>query len=210
MGEWDTLDDDFTPSLTQPVRLSCALTRLVLQLDGEPASKFYLHRTNDNETFIIYLCLPTAAITQIFSGDSESTSLGSVSANTINTTEFILRADGANRTISTKNLLTHVFRRLPALETVVVIGMPLDNVVAPLAVLSDELGAPVLPRIISVYIRGIGAETEAKTETEAVALTLVCCVGQRLEALPEPGFVCPASLKGSLGLSLPIRRRRGH
>jgi hypothetical protein len=69
IGEWDTLDDDFTPSLTQPVRLSCALTRLVLQLDGEPASKFYLHGTNDNETFIISLCLPTAAITQIFSGE---------------------------------------------------------------------------------------------------------------------------------------------
>jgi hypothetical protein len=67
MGECDTLDDDFTSHLTQPVRLSCALTRLVLQLDGEPASKFYLHGMHEDETFIISLCLPTAAIPQIFS-----------------------------------------------------------------------------------------------------------------------------------------------
>ncbi|KAI9444087.1 hypothetical protein H4582DRAFT_1059115 [Lactarius indigo] len=37
MGECDTLDDDFISTLTHPVRLSHRLTRLALQLDGEPA-----------------------------------------------------------------------------------------------------------------------------------------------------------------------------
>ena len=59
MGECDTLDDDFTPTLTHPVLLSQHLTRLALQLDGEPASKFYLHGAH-SDTFVISPCLPTA------------------------------------------------------------------------------------------------------------------------------------------------------
>ncbi|KAH9988817.1 hypothetical protein BJV74DRAFT_461789 [Russula compacta] len=188
MGECDTLDDDFTSNLTQPViRLSCAFTRLVLQLDGEPASKFYLHGVQD-ETFVVSLCLPTAAVPQIFSAGG-AISLGSVSADPSQAAEFVLRADGENQTMSAENL-THVLRCLPAIETLVVTGMPLDNVVNALAALRDELQAPVLPRLRSLYVRGIGAD----------ALALMRYVGQRLEpGLPDPRIVCPASLKSSLG-----------
>jgi hypothetical protein len=216
MGECDTLDDDFTSSLTQPTRLSCALTRLVVQLDGEPASKFYLHGTHDNGAFILSLCLPTIEVPQIFGGAAAAAagdgngdgdgngagdaaappggiintiSLGPVSTDTSRTTEFILRADGENQTLSTENL-THIFRRLPAMETLVVTGMPLDNVVSALAALRDELQTPVLPRLRSLYVRGIGADP----------LALMRYVGQRLEpGLPDPRIVCPASLKSSLG-----------
>jgi hypothetical protein len=65
--------------------------------------------------------------------------------------------------------------------------MPLDNVVGAFAVLSDELHAPVLPRLLSIYIRGIGAEAETETE-----------------ALPDPGFVCPASLKARSDCRFPF------
>jgi hypothetical protein len=195
MGECDALDDDFTPNPTQPTRLSCSFTRLVLQLDGEPASKFYLHGAHDDEAFILSLCLPTAEFPQIFgSVGPEGTprniiSLGPVSADTSPTTEFILRADGENQTISTENLM-HVFRRLPALETLVVTGMPLDNVVSALTALRDELRTPVLPRLRSLYVRGIGTD----------ALALMRYIGQRLEpGLPDSRVVCPASLKSSLG-----------
>ena len=213
MGECDTLDDDFTSNLTQPiVRLSCAFTRLVLQLDGEPASKFYLHGVQD-EKFVVSLCLPTAAVPQIFSaaaagggggeeeggggGDGEGRSTislgGSVSADASQATEFVLRADGENQTMSAENL-THVLRCLPRIETLVVTGMPLDNVVSALAALRDEqqLQSPpvVLPRLRSLYVRGIGAD----------ALALMRYVGQRLEpGLPDPRIVCPASLKSALG-----------
>ena len=207
MGECDTLDDDFTSNLTQPNRLTCALTRLVLQLDGEPASKFYLHGVHDDETFILSLCLPTTEVPQIFGGAgggdnadapapthvapgaTDTISFGALSADTSRTTEFILRADGENQTISVENL-THVFRRLPAIETLVVTGMPLDGIVAALVALRDELQTPVLPRLRNLYVRGIGAD----------ALALMRFVGQRLEpGLPEPRVVCPASLKSSLG-----------
>jgi hypothetical protein len=200
MGECDTLDDDFTSNPTQPTRLSFALTRLVLQLDGEPASKFYLHGAHDDETFILSLCLPTAEVPQIFGAGAAAAegatptnnmmiSFGPVSADTSRTTEFVLRADGENQTISTENL-THVFRRLPALETLVVTGMPLDNVVGALAALRDELQMPVLPRLRSLYVREIGDD----------ALALMRYIGQRLEpGLPDPRVVCPASLKSSLG-----------
>ena len=230
MGESDTLDDDFTSNLTQPTRLSCALTRLVLQLDGEPASKFYLHGVHDNETSVISLCLPTAAIPQIFSTGPASISLGYLSADTSHTTEFILRADipgnsngaGADanqhqnqnqnqnnnptQTLSAENL-THVLRRLPALETLVVTGTPLDNVVGALSALRDEQQAPVLPGLRSLYVRGIGGggggdgDGGAADEPDAAAvLALSRYVGQRLEpGLPDSRIVCPASLKSSLG-----------
>ncbi|KAH9005633.1 hypothetical protein EDB86DRAFT_1467650 [Lactarius hatsudake] len=186
MGECDTLDDDFISTLTHPVRLSHRLTRLALQLDGEPASKFYLHGAHD-ETFVISLCLPTAAIPQIFGAGGIS--LGPISVDTSTATEFVLRADGENQTISADNL-THVFRSLPAIDTLVITGMPLDNVVSALARLRDELQTPVLPQLRSLYVRGIGTD----------ALALMRYMGQRLEpGLPNPRVVCPASLKGSVG-----------
>jgi hypothetical protein len=188
MGECDTIDDDsdFISTLTHPVRLSHRLTRFTLQLDGEPASKFYLHGVHD-QSFVISLCLPTAAIPQIFGAGAIS--LGPISVDTSTTTEFILRADGENQTISADNL-THVFRALPAIETLVVTGMPLDNVVTALARLRDELQNPVLPQLRDLYVRGIGAD----------ALALMRYMGQRLEpGLPNPRVVCPASLKGSVG-----------
>ena len=208
MGECDTLDDDFTSNLTQPVRLSFALTRLVLQLDGEPASKFYLHGAHDNENFIISLCLPTPAIPQIFT-PGPGISLGSLSAETSHTTQFVLRADspnpngaaaaaaaGENQTLSADNL-THILRRLPALETLVVTGTPLDNVVRALSALRDEQQAPVLPGLRSLYVRGIGGADDSEV---VAALALSRYVGQRLEpGLPDPRVVCPASLKSSLG-----------
>ena len=221
MGESDTLDDDFTSNLTQPTRLSCALTRLVLQLDGEPASKFYLHGVHDNETSVISLCLPTAAIPQIFSAGPAGISLGYLSADTSHTTEFILRADIASnnngadadanqnqnhptQTLSAENL-THVLRRLPALETLVVTGTPLDNVVGALSALRDEQQALVLPGLRSLYVRGIGGGGgdggAAADESDAAAvLALSRYVGQRLEpGLPDSRIVCPASLKSLLG-----------
>ena len=212
MGECNTLDEDFTISLTQPARLSYALTRLVLEMDGEPATKFYLHGVHDDATFVLSICLPTSAIPLMFSAGPDNTtntiSLGSLSADTSHTTEFILRASSSSnggggvgaaeiQTISAENL-THVFRHLPALETLVVTGTPLDNVVSALAALRDELHAPVLPRLRSLYVRGIGG---VGVEAEAAAvLALARFVGQRLEPnLLEPRVVCPASLKTSLG-----------
>jgi len=207
MGECDTLDDDFTSHLTQPVRLTCALTRLVIELDGEPNSKFYLHGVHDDGAFILSICLPTPAISQIFSAapaeGSTSTrlSLGSLSADTSHTTEFILRADGEHQALSAENL-THVFRRLPAMESLVVTGMPLDNVVSALVALRDERQSPVLPRLRCLYVRGIGGATVEVEVEEAAAATLALAryVGQRLEpGLLDPRVVCPASLKSSLG-----------
>ena len=187
MGECETLDDDFLTTLTHPVRLSHRLTRLTLQLDGEPASKFYLHGLHD-ETFVISLCLPTVSIPQIFSTGT-SISLGPISIDTSITTEFVLRADGENQTISSDNL-THVFRSLPAIDTLVVTGTPLDNVVSALACLRDELQSPVLPQLRNLFVRGIGTD----------ALALMRYMGQRLEpGLPDPRVVCPASLRGSVG-----------
>ena len=188
MGECDTLDDDFLTMLTHPVRLSHHITRLTLQLDGEPASKFYLHGSHD-ESFVISLCLPTVSIPQIFSTGTSSISLGPISIDTSTTTEFVLRADGENQTISSDNL-THVFRSLPAIETLVVTGMPLDNVVSALARLRDELQSPVLPQLKSLFVRGIGTD----------ALALMRYMGQRLEpGLPNPRVVCPASLRDAVG-----------
>ncbi|KAI9454499.1 hypothetical protein F5148DRAFT_426302 [Russula earlei] len=188
MGECDSLDDDFASHLALPLTLSCAVTRLVLQLDGEPASKFYLHALHD-DTFVLSLCLPTAALPQIFGRAPERISLGALCADTSRTTELVLRADGENQTLSAENL-AHVFRRLPALEALVVTGTPLDGVVGALAALRDELQAPVLPRLRTLYVRGIGAD----------ALALMRYIGQRLEpGLPDSRVVCPAALKGSLG-----------
>ena len=187
MGECETLEDDFLTTLTHPVRLSHRLTRLTLQLDGEPASKVYLHGLHD-ETFVISLCLPTVSIPQIFSTGT-SISLGPISIDTSTTTEFVLRADGENQTISSDNL-THVFRSLPAIDTLVVTGTPLDNVVSALACLRDELQSPVLPQLRNLFVRGIGTD----------ALALMRYMGQRLEPeLPDPRVVCPASLRGSVG-----------
>ena len=187
MGECETLEDDFLTTLTHPVRLSHRLTRLTLQLDGEPASKFYLHGLHD-ETFVISLCLPTVSIPQIFSTGT-SISLGPISIDTSTTTEFVLRADGENQTISSDNL-THVFRSVPAIDTLVVTGTPLDNVVSALARLRDELQSPVLPQLRGLFVRGIGTD----------ALALMRYMGQRLEpGLPDPRVVCPASLRGSVG-----------
>lgn len=153
--------------------------------------------------FIIFIisCLPTAAITQIFSGDSEGTSLGSVSANTTNTTKFILRANGGNQTISAKNL-THVFRRLPALQTLVI---------GAFAVLSDEPRAPDLPRLLSIYIRGIGAEAEADTKAGARAGMLCGASDWNLESITTgPRVRLSRIVKMLARTSLPIRKRRGH
>jgi hypothetical protein len=211
MGECNTLDDDFTLNLIQPARLSCALTRLVLEMDGEPAAKFYLHCVHDDETFVLSICLPTPSIPQMFSAGPDTTTtltLGYLSADTSHTTEFILRASSSSnggggvgageiQTISVENL-THVFRHLPALETLVVTGTPLDNVVSALSALRDELHSPVLPRLRSLYVRGIGG-IGAEMEVAAV-LALARFVGQRMEPdLLEPRVVCPASLKNSLG-----------
>jgi hypothetical protein len=80
--------------------------------------------------------------------------------------------------------------------------MPLDNVVSALASLRDERQSPVLPRLRSLYVRGIGgAEAEA-----AATLALARYVGQRSEpGLLDPCVVCPASLKSSLGPRFPGR-----
>ncbi|KAF8260304.1 hypothetical protein EI94DRAFT_1748891 [Lactarius quietus] len=186
MGECETLDEDFISTLTHPVRLSHRLTRLTLQLDGEPASKFYLHGVQD-KSFVISLCLPTASMPQIFS--AAGISLGPISIDTSTTTEFILRADGDNQTISADNL-THVFRSFPAIDTLVVTGMPLVNVVSAFASLRDEMQNPILSQLRNLYVRGIGAD----------ALALMRYMGQRLEpGLPNPRVVCPASLKESVG-----------
>ena len=188
MGECDTLDDDFLTTLTHPIRLSHHITRLTLQLDGDPASKFYLHGSHD-ESFVVSLCLPTVSIPQIFSTGTGSISLGPISIDTSTTTEFVLRADGENQSISSDNL-THVFRSLPAIETLVVTGMPLDNIVSALTRLRDELQSPVLPQLKSLFVRRIGTD----------ALALMRYMGQRLEpGLPNPRVVCPASLRDSLG-----------
>jgi hypothetical protein len=178
MGECDT-DDNFITTLTHPIRLSRRLTRLALQLDGEPASKFYLHGLHD-DTFVISLCLPTTAVPQIFG--TGTISLGPVSLDTSTTIEFVLRdcAEGENQTISSDNL-THVFRSLPAIDTLIVTGMPLDNVVTALARLRDEPQTPVLPQLRSLFVRGTGTD----------ALALMRYMGQRLEpGLPNPRIVC--------------------
>jgi hypothetical protein len=144
------------------------------------------------DLFIISLCLPTADITQIFSRDSEGTSLGSVSISTTNMTEFILRADGENQTVSTKNL-THIFRRLPVLQTLIVTSMSLVNVVGAFAVLSDELHTPVLPSCLAFIYAELAPKLKPRLRLRQV-LALVCCMGQRLESLPDTRLVRPASL----------------
>jgi hypothetical protein len=139
-----------------------------------------------DDTFLISLCLPTTAVPQIFG--TGTISLGPISIDTSTTTEFVLRAEGENQTISSDNLM-HVFRSLPAIDTLVVTGMPLDNVVTALASLRDELQTPVLPQLRSLFVRGTGTD----------ALALMRYMGQRLEpGLPNPRVVCPASLRRSV------------
>ncbi|KAI0263086.1 hypothetical protein BC834DRAFT_889044 [Gloeopeniophorella convolvens] len=186
MGECDALDETFTDILLQPVKLSRALTKVVLQLDGEPAAKFYLHATHEDD-FIVSMCLPTPYLPSIF--NAGVIAIGPVSCDTSSTTEFILRADGDNQTITADSLL-HVLRCLPAIEALVVTGMPLDSIVGALTQLRDELQTPVLPRLRDFYLRGIG--------TNPLGLTRL--LGQRLESgLPTPRVVCPKSLKDSVG-----------
>jgi hypothetical protein len=115
--------------------------------------------------------------------------MGTISANISQVTRFILRGDDTNSSVSMDNLF-HVFRCLPELETLVVTGMPLDNVVAALNRLRDDSDGPVLRRLRYLYTRGIGGNS----------LSLTRFLGQRLEPeLPVPQVVCPASLKNAIG-----------
>ncbi|KAI0297341.1 hypothetical protein BC826DRAFT_1001325 [Russula brevipes] len=108
-------------------------------------------------------------------------------------TQFILRGDDGNSSVSVDNLF-HVFQRLPELETLVVTGMPLDNIVTALNRLRDDSEEPVLRRLRYLYTRGIGESS----------LPLTRFLGQRLEPeLPVPQIVCPASLKNAVGTRFP-------
>jgi hypothetical protein len=117
-------------------------------------------------------------------------SMGAISANISQVTRFILRGDDSNSSVSADNLF-YVLRCLPELETLVVTGMPLDNVVAALNRLRDNSESPVLRRLRYLYTRGIGENS----------LPLTRFLGQRLEPeLPVPQIVCPASLKNGVGM----------
>jgi hypothetical protein len=97
--------------------------------------------------------------------------------------------DDANSSVSADNLI-HVFRSLPESPTLVVTGMPLDNIVTALNRLGDESGSPVLPHLRNLYAHGIGDSS----------LGLSRFLGQRLEPdLPILQIVCAASLKNTVG-----------
>ena len=76
--------------------------------------------------------------------------------------------------------------------------MPLNNVVSVLAVLSYELRAPVLPRLLGVYIRRIGADADARLRQQCSRWHVVWASDWKHR------FVCPASLKCSLRPRLPF------
>jgi len=186
MSDSAVVDDDIPETLDNSYTVFRTVTELVMHLDSLPESQFYLYGVHEDNLAFSF-CLPTATMPRIF--NPLGLSMGSVSANVSQVTRFILRGDDGNSTVSADNLF-HIFRCLPELETLVVTGMPLDNVVAALNRLRDESEEPILRRLRYLYTRGIGEN----------ALALTRFLGQRLEPeLPVPQVVCPASLKDSVG-----------
>jgi hypothetical protein len=186
MSDSAVVDDDIPESPESSYKIFRKVTELVMHLDSLPESQFYLYGVHE-DNFSFSFCLPTTAMPRIF--NAPGLSVGSLSANISQVTRFILRADDANSSISANNLI-HVFRSLPELETLVVTGMPLDNIVTALNRLRDESDGPVLPHLRNLYTRGIGD----------TSLGLSRFLGQRLEPdLPVPQIVCAASLKNTVG-----------
>ncbi len=186
MSDSAVVDDDIPENPEHSYRMFRTVTELVMHLDSLPESQFYLYGVHqDNLAFSF--CLPTTTMPRIF--NTAGLSMGSISANVSQVSRFILRGDDSNSSVSVDNLV-HVFRCLPQLETLVVTGMPLDNVVTALNRLRDESDGPVLRQLRYLYTRGIGGNS----------LPLTRFLGQRLEPeLPVPQVVCPASLKSSVG-----------
>ena len=186
MSDSAVVEDDIPESPEQSYRIFKTVTELVMHLDSLPESQFYLYGVHE-DSLAFSFCLPTATLPRIF--NTSGLTLGTISANVSPVTQFILRGDDSNSSVSADNLF-HVFRCLPELETLVVTGMPLDNVVAALNRLRDDSQGPVLQRLRYLFTRGIGEN----------ALPLTRFLGQRLEPeLPVPQVVCPASLKNSVG-----------
>ncbi|KAI9454500.1 hypothetical protein F5148DRAFT_426186 [Russula earlei] len=186
MSDSAVVDDDIPETPEHSHRIFRTVTELVMHLDSLPESQFYLYGVHEDNLAFSF-CLPTATMPRIF--NTSGLSMGSISANLSQVTRFILRGDDGNSTVSVDNLF-HVFQCLPELETLVVTGMPLDNVVAALSRLRDDSEEPILRRLQNLYTRGIGEN----------ALPLTRFLGQRLEPeLPVPQVVCPASLKSSVG-----------
>jgi len=186
MSDSIVVDADIPESPADSYKMFRTVTELVICVDLLSETQFYLYGAHkDNLAFSF--CLLTTAIPRIF--NKFGLTVGTLSANISQVTRLILRGDDANSRVSPDNLV-HVFRCLPELETLVVTGMPLDNVVTALNSLRDESQSPVLRRLRNLYTRGIGDNT----------LTLTRFLGQRLESeLPVPQVVCAASLKNSVG-----------
>ncbi|KAI0253374.1 hypothetical protein BJV78DRAFT_1351755 [Lactifluus subvellereus] len=186
MSDSAVVEDDIPESPEHSYRMFKTVTELVMHLDSLPESQFYLYGVHE-DSLAFSFCLPTSTMPRIF--NATCLSLGSISANISQVTRFILRGDDANSSVSVDNLF-HVFRCLPELDTLVVTGMPLDNVVAAMNRLRDDSGRPVLRRLRNLYVRGIGESS----------LGLIRFLGQRLEPeLPVPQVVCPTSLRSSVG-----------
>ena len=186
MSDSAVVDDDIPESPEHSYRMFRTVTELVMHLDSLPESQFYLYGAHE-DSLAFSFCLPTVTMPRIFT--TSGLSMGTISANISQVTRFILRGDDTNSSVSMDNLF-HVFRCLPELETLVVTGMPLDNVVAALNRLRDDSDGPVLRRLRYLYTRGIGGNS----------LSLTRFLGQRLEPeLPVPQVVCPASLKNAIG-----------
>ncbi|KAH9041496.1 hypothetical protein EDB83DRAFT_2524129 [Lactarius deliciosus] len=186
MSDSAVVDDDIPESPENSYRMFRTVTELVMHLDSLPESQFYIYGVHE-DSLAFSFCLPTTAMPRIF--NASGLSVGTLSANISQVTRFILRGDDANSTVSADNLI-HVFRCLPELATLVVTGMPLDNVVTALNRLRDESERPVLRHLRNLYTRGIGDNS----------LALTRFLGQRLEPeLPVPQVVCAASLKNTVG-----------
>jgi F-box-like len=186
MSDSAVIEDDIPESPEHSYRMFKTVTELVMHLDSLPESQFYLYGMHE-DSLAFSFCLPTATTPRIF--NASCLLLGSISADISQVTRFILRGDDANSSVSVDNL-SHVFRCLPELETLVVTGMPLNNVVAAMHRLRDDSERPVLRRLRNLFVRGIGESS----------LALTRFLGQRLEPeLPIPQVVCPASLRNSVG-----------
>ncbi|KAI0263087.1 hypothetical protein BC834DRAFT_889045 [Gloeopeniophorella convolvens] len=186
MSDSAVVEDDIPESTENSYRMFKTVSELVMHLDSLPESQFYLYGVHE-EALSFSFCLPTATMSRVFS--TSGLALGSISAGVSQVKRFILRGDDANSSVSAENLF-YVFRCLPELETLVVTGMPLDNVVAALNRLRDESDRPVLPHLRNLYTRGIGEN----------GLALTRFLGQRLEPdLPVPQIVCTAPLKTAVG-----------
>jgi hypothetical protein len=186
MSDSAVFEDDIPESPEDSYRMFKVVTELVLHLDSLPESQFYLYGVHEDNLAFSF-CLPTDAMPRIF--DTSCLLLGSISANISQVTRFILRGDDTNSSVSADNLF-HVFRCLPELETLVVTGMSLNNVVTAMNRLRDDSERPVLRRLCKLYVRGIGESS----------LPLTRFLGQRLESeLPVPQVVCSVSLKNSVG-----------